>query len=182
MKAAVFIAAVFLIISCGSGNGPVRVSSMSMGSNADSDGNITDSGLNFLFQKALEPRRAADLINNIYFQGDCIFFNFTLDRPVKKEKISVVFSGPGGAASMPAERLEMHRNTVLGIPCSSYTVWGFSLVGSVLERFHMAELEGPAPADGYCCREIPLEISIEIDEPGGKVIERMSSKFKILYE
>jgi len=82
---------------------------------------------------------------------------------------------------MPAERLDVRRNTVLGIT-SSFTVYGFSLVGSILERFHKNELEGPPPADGYCCRDMPFEITLEIDDEQGSLRETMKSAFRIRYE
>jgi len=178
-SAAILTAAMILLVACG--GGPARVGSMLLGSDADRLGNITQTGLDYTFKKPANNRKAADLINSIYFQGDCIHFSFTLNRPAPSDKVSVTFSAPGGEQSMPAERLEVRRNTVLGIT-SSFMVYGFSLVGSILERFHKNELEGPPPADGYCCRDMPFEITLEIDDEQGSLRETMKSAFRIRYE
>jgi len=172
-KLALFAAAVLIIIYSGCSKGPLSVESLATGSELDIlHGTIEKSSLDFLFNQPKKAKTSADIFNFIYFEGDTICFSYTLSRRLFKKQAAVRFINPETGEAFPAERLEVYR----------YRVFGFSLVGSILEKFHKKGLQRPAPEDRYCCRPIPFIIEARFRDGEETITHRHQGTFKITYQ
>ena len=129
------------------------LSSVTFGSGLDTKGHINGKSLSFNFSAGDgEMRTVRDLFNFIYFEGDTLCFSLELNRPVKKGEISVAFRAPGKEMLFPAERLEVKE-------CQ---VWGFSLVGSLLENFYAASLTESLKGTAFQNKVIPFELIVAL--------------------
>lgn len=167
-----FAAIVLTIISSGCSKAPLSVESLTTGSELDIlHGTIEKSSLDFHFNQPKKPKTSADIFNFIYFEGDTICFSYTLSRRLFKKQAAVRFINPETGEAFPAERLEVYR----------YRVFGFSLTGSLLEKFYKNSLQGPAPEDRYCCRAIPFIIEARFRDGEETITHRHQGTFKITY-
>ncbi len=168
-----FIAAAALILmSPGCSKAPLSVESLATGSEVDTlHGTIEKKSLEFHFNHPKKLKTSADIFNFIYFEGDTICFSYTLTRRLFKKQAQVRFINPETNESFPAERLEVYR----------YRVFGFSLVGSILEKFYKNNLQKPAPEDYYCCRNIPFIIEARFQDGEETTTHRHQGTFKITY-
>ncbi len=169
------IAACLFLISFifnGCGGGPLKVESLDTGSDIDIlHGTIDNSSLSYSFPEPKKNRCSGDIFNHLYFEGDTLCFSYTLSRRLWKKQVSVKFINPANGMSFPAERIEVYR----------YRVFGFSLVGSLMEQFYKSELKKPAPADDYCCRDIPFIIEATFRDRGESVTHSHKGTFRIKY-
>ncbi len=165
LYAAAAVIPVFLASCAGNGEGV-------FGQSVSRAGVITDRSLVFTFAAPREKKKAKDVFNYLYFQGDTICFSYQFPRSVEKCGASAEFINPLTGARFRAERLEKTGNRL----------WGFSLVGSLLEKFFFAERDTPAPEDLYGGRDIPFAVDAELICPEEAVIRRTgNSSFRIQY-
>lgn len=166
-------AAVLIIISPGCSKAPLSVESLTTGSELDIlHGTIEQSSLDFHFNYPKKTRTSADIFNFIYFEGDTICFSYTLSQRLFKKQAVVRFINPETNEAFPAERIEVYR----------YRVFGFSLVGSILEKFYKKNLQGDPPEDRYCCRPIPFIIEARFRNGEETITHRHQGTFKITYQ
>ncbi len=166
-----------VVLSCSSS---LSLSPVTLGSKINQSGAVTDTSLTYSFTEYTGNGTVRDLFNHLYFQGDEIFFSFEINRTVSPEQISVRFCNADGTACLPAERVMILEKRSL-LSGSTSVVYGFSLVGSVLEAFNRRELKKPAPADRFCCRDIPLAVSVDVNHEGGKAVRRREGSLRINY-
>jgi hypothetical protein len=142
------------------------------GSSLSRNGEIDNPDLVFRFEKyEKQGARVRDLFNYIYFKGDMICFSFSLPGPVERERIAVRFINPADGMAYPAERCETQGNRV----------FGFSLAGSLLERFYRQRLEQPVPAGAFCCEDIPFVIELIVREGNRDVSLKNRHTLRIEY-
>jgi hypothetical protein len=151
-------------------SGNITVKAGEVGSALSGRGEITDESLDYVF-KPRHVRTVRDLFNNLYFQGDTLCFSFTFSGDVSGEDFRVSFVNPATGEAFPAERLEKYGDRV----------FGFSLVGTVMEQFFRERLNDTAPPDGFCCRDIPFEVALAERGTKGSTATRIKGAFQIRY-
>lgn len=117
-----------------------------------SNGKISHTDLNYRIKTYKENGKNRDLFDYIYFQGDNICFSFKFSKSVDKSDIKVIFSDPAGSWTFPSERTEFKDNRC----------YGFSLLGSLLEKQFSSLLDDPLLKEMFCCRKITFNIVVEI--------------------
>lgn len=151
-------------------SGKITIRAGEAGSVLSAGGEITDESLEYVFK----PRRVGtvrDLFNHLYFQGDTLCFSFTFSGDAADKDIRVSFMNPATGEAFPVERLEKYGNRV----------FGFSLVGTVMEQFFRARLNDAAPPDGFCCRDIPFEVALVACGAKENTATRIKGAFRIRY-
>ncbi len=141
------------------------------GSDLNSEGYISDKDLTYKFKEPKKKRYVRDLFNYIYFEGDTLCFSIAANEKLAERKIKIEFMNPATGKSRPAERIEIKQNMV----------YGFSLIGSILEEFFKDQLNDPIPERGFCCRDIPFIIKVTIENKGNILIYKFNGSFKIEY-
>lgn len=159
-----------LVLSCGSG--PLAVESVKTGSQVDIlYGTIENGNLTFTFPPPTKGRHTGDLFNHLYFEGDTLCFSYRLSRRLREKQARIRFINPSNGKAFPVERKEVYR----------YRVFGFSLVGSIMEKFYSSELQKPVPGHRYCCRDIPFILEATFRDRGEEITHRHGGHFRITY-
>lgn len=153
-------------------SGKLEIVSGELGSSLAGGGEIGNSSLEYRLKRFTGGTRNRDLFNAIYFQGDTLCFSFELTRRVGEEMVSVWFINPETGERYRAERIDMHEKRISG----------FSLLGSILESYYKQHLDAAIPRDAYCCKDIPVDVEITIDNTKNQVRKNMSGSFRIVYE
>ncbi len=136
-----------------------------------SNGEISHADLDYRIKVFKKNGKNRDLFDYIYFQGDNICFSFKFSKRIDKGKINVRFSDPSGAWTFPSERTEFKDNRC----------YGFSLLGTLLEKQFSSHLDTPLSKEMFCCRKITFNIVIEVVEE--KILRKFtfSRNFSIRY-
>jgi hypothetical protein len=142
-----------------------------LGSSLSPEGTIENASLVYRFHTFERGGKNRDLFNYLYFEGDTICFSFELEQQVDRSAIAVWFINPKTGNRFAAERVDL----------SARRVYGFSLLGTVMEDFYHEKLDGAIPADAYCCREIPLAVALIIQTPRKNEEKAVYGSFRILY-
>jgi hypothetical protein len=159
---------------CGPGvkNDEIQIIDAGLGSRISASGKISDSNLNFTFKKYKKAGISKDLFNYIYFEGDTICFSFLLSGEVDKKNVDVCFIDPHTGKNYSAERVDLYKNRVSG----------FSLAGSILEKFNSDSLNRRIPKNMYCCNDIPFQVRIIIKHGNSDIQSIITGAFRIEYE
>ena len=88
------------------------------------------------------------------------------------EAVSVWFINPETGKRYRAERIDIFEKRISG----------FSLLGTILENYYKEILDAAIPPDAFCCRNIPLDIEISIDNEKNQLRKNLSGSFRIVYE
>ncbi len=157
-------------LACGENR--LRIESGRTGARVSMTGEIEDERLVYHFPEYRRGGRVRDLFNYIYFRGDTVCFSFELSRKIARPVIAVSFVDVQSGAEFEAERVEIYNKKI----------FGFSLVGSLLERFFSNRLDAAIPHDRYCCRPIPFELRFRVRERDGATLEQsLRGAFTIEY-
>jgi hypothetical protein len=149
-----------------------REKGIHLGQEIHADGAIKTRGLDYHFKPAPSAQTPRQLFNRFYFQGDTICFSMDAGRNLHGCRVTARFSDPASGRSFPAERLEI----------SGSRVWGFSLVGSLMDGFFRDELDAPLPPSRYEGRRIPFAVEIDLDcREGGPARYTVNGSFSIGY-
>ncbi len=155
------------LIGCGAREGTI-----SLGQEVRADGAIKTRGLDFHFKPAPAAQTPRQLFNRFYFQGDTICFSMDAGRGLHGCRVAARFTDPASGRSFPAERLEI----------SGSRVWGFSLVGSLMDGFFRHELDAQLPPGHYEGRRVPFAVEIDLDcREGGPAHYTANGSFSIGY-
>ena len=92
-----------------------------------------------------------------------------------------MFINPRTGQGYAAERLEYKKNNGL-FASPGITVYGFSLIGSLLEKFHSGDLEKPIPPGALCCRPEPVIIRIVVKDRKKELSKEIETSFTITYK
>ncbi|TAL33911.1 MAG: hypothetical protein EPN93_12820 [Spirochaetes bacterium] len=168
---AAVLAALVVMLACGGDRGVPSLGEGRLGSRLATGGDIADSTLVYTFRPYTRGGTVKDLFNFFYFEGDTVCFSFPLTGGAAHGAVKAVFVDSARGISVEAERLEVVEGKI----------YGFSLVGSLMEKFFHAELAAPAPGDGYSCKDIPFEVRCTIELPGGAQERRLKGAFRIEY-
>ena len=161
---------ILLFSSCK--DGPLAVGKITTGSQVNIlDGTMEEKSLEFFFKEPKKQNTSSDIFNFIYFEGDTLCFSYTLTQRLYKSQAAVFFINPQTGEAFPVERLEVYR----------YRIYGFTLVGSILEKFYHPELKKKPPADKWCCREIPFIIEARFRNRDESITHRHRGSFRITY-
>jgi hypothetical protein len=136
-----------------------------------SNGEIIDTSLEYRIKRYQKGGKYRDLFDYIYFQGDNICFSFKFSDRIDNKKITVNFSHPSSGLIFPAERID-----IIGNRC-----FGFSLLGSVLEKLFENQLDINVNSEMFCCREIKFEIIVEVREENKSRRYNFPGRFSIKY-
>ena len=163
-------ACIVLLPSCA--DRELRVVSREAGQDITREGRIADRSLVFAFPPYRRGGTCRDLFNYLYFKGDTLCFSFRLSRRIEGRAVAAAFIEPATGRRFSAERLETHGDTV----------WGFSLVGSLMEKFHDTRLGDAVSEGAFCCREIPFMVELSMPgKEGDTTTARIESSFRIEY-
>ncbi len=136
-----------------------------------SNGKITDTSLAFRIKKYRKGGKNQDLFDYIYFQGDNLCFSFKFSQRTDPEKITVKFSHPVSGLTFPAERIDIIDNRC----------FGFSLLGSLLEKLYEDLLDNKVSIEMFCCRKIKFDIIVEVVKDNKPRTYRFPESFSIKY-
>lgn len=160
-----FYASALFIFGC---SGQFRIDSIDMGSSIDRFGHIENPSLDYTFNYK-GTGRFGDLYNYFYFEGDTVCFSIDFSKNISGN-VKVYFIDPRTNIKVEAERTEKEK----------YRVWGFSLVGSLLESFNSKTLnENPNSPDRKIIQN--FELYIEAEENGQVITQKMGKLFSVRY-
>lgn len=165
-----FFFIILVIISCaGKTEG---VSDFQTGQNFNpSTGEIIEANLQFKIKKYTKGGKNHDLFNYIYFLGDNICFSFKFSDRIDNKKITVKFYHPDSGLIFPVERTDIIDNRC----------FGFSLLGSVLEKIYESLLDNEIASDMFCCKDIKIKIIVEVVEKKKVMKYKFPVRFRINY-
>ncbi len=126
---------------------PLKIVSAECGSSVSMTGAIANTSLTYTFTPCKHCRSPKDLCNYIYFQGDTLCFSIQCNQNIEKALITAYFENTVTHATYKAERIEKIKNTV----------YGFSLVGSLLEIIYFGNIK-----KNYFFETISLPFTIHI--------------------
>lgn len=149
-----------------------RLTSHGFGQEITRGGRIVNGSAVFEFPAYRRGGTNRDLFNYLYFKGDTLCFSFEFSHNVERLEASAAFIDPATGKRFPAERLEKSGNII----------WGFSLVGSLMEKFHEGSLNGTIPANAFCCADIPYAVEVTVAGKAGDIhVARKESSFRVEY-
>jgi hypothetical protein len=161
---------ILLLFSCS--DAAFRLKSHGFGQEITRAGKITNGSTVFSFPVYARGGTNRDLFNYLYFKGDTLCFSFRFSHNVEGRAVAAAFIDPVTGQRFPAERLEKSGNTV----------WGFSLAGSLMEKFQGGRLDGAIPANAFCCANIPFAVEVTVAGREGDILTaRKESSFRIEY-
>ena len=150
MRRIIFTALMVLFISgCGAGQ-PV------IGSLVTREGRITDVSTVYRFKPVKNDDTVRKLFADIYFAGDTVCFSLNGMNHVDPEQVKAVYTHIPTGITMEAERIERTGDRL----------WGFALVGSLLEAFYRGDLTANGNAWRERGKQIPLRLTISIPGKG----------------
>jgi len=151
--------------------GEPAVVEMATGQSLTPDGEVINTSHRYVFKKPSRPGTLRDLYNHIYFLGDTLCFSLRLNRPLKSPTIHAVIRDPRSGVEAEVERLET----------AGKRVYGFSLIGSILENFHRGSMDKKADISSWEGRRVPCVFEIRIVE-GPKVLNKnINTHFEITF-
>jgi len=156
---------------CTCSSSEIRIESVSVGSDIMSDGSVKDAPLMYGFKRLNSGKTVRDLFNYIYFKGDTVCFSLELNRKIPVQSVKAWFVNPLNKRALAVERLESRGERI----------FGFSLVGSILEWIYQNNLDDKIPPDSYGSSPIPMKIRIEIKTGQKKISSEKDCTFKIFY-
>jgi hypothetical protein len=143
-----------------------KADSSGLGASFSKTGIITEKSTDFTFhyEKAGKIR---DLCNFIYFEGDTLCFSVDFSHDV--EDVTAYFTNPATGKKYRAERIEKLRSRV----------YGFSLVGSILEEFLHDSLDAPIPPDRTIV--VPFSVTVEVTCSGRSAAKETKGKLSVRF-
>ncbi len=156
----ILAAAITFLPAAGCGPGEFGIRSHSFGKNITTRGEATEGPLSYTFRPFRCGGTGRDLFNFLYFEGDTLCFSVEFSEPLTNARAEAWFVNPKTGRRYRAERLEI----------SGTILWGFSLVGSLMEKFYAEMSAKPLPPGNFCCRKIPFELHVALRKPGRKII------------
>jgi len=160
------IAAVsFLFVSC---SREFKADSITLGSNVSGKGLISETNTSYTFSFD-KTGTMKDLFNYIYFEGDTVCFSADFTQDISGEP-SAFFIDPATGVKIKAERIEKLKSRV----------YGFSLVGSLLEHFMQKQLDEKIPASGRTIIQ-PYIIRVEASNGNTSAVQEIKGSFTVRY-
>jgi len=160
--------ALVLLVAASGCSHEFRLTGVSAGSTLSPKGLVTEKSLSYSFDYKKQGK-FSDLCNFIYFEGDTVCFSFDFSDDIDGTA-KVYFINPATKKRILAERIEILRSRV----------YGFSLVGSLLEHFNPERLDNPAPKDIRIMKQ-PFILHIELEQKGRIYTEEKSDEFVVKY-
>ena len=161
----IVIACVCAAVLCGCSR-EFTADSSALGSSFSKTGIITEKSTGFTFRYE-KGGRIRDLCNFIYFEGDTLCFS--VDFSMDVDEASAYFINPATGKKYRAERIEKIRSRV----------YGFSLVGSVLEEFLHDSLDKPIPAERSIV--LPFSVTVEASRGGRRALKETSGTLSVRF-
>ena len=165
MKKLVILFTLAIITGC-SFNNDIKTGSM-----IDRNGTITDRSTSYTFQGVHADSTVKRLFADIYFKGDMLCFSVNGMGNISLHDITVTYVHPPSGHVFKAERLEKNGSCI----------WGFSLIGSLLEAFFPDELYFPAAELSCKGKDIPVVVKMEWKNMGKTISREKSLSFHITY-
>lgn len=135
------------------------------------EGHITDHSTVYTFSDLRKNRQIRQLFNDIYFKGDMLCFSLSRMDNISGNDVSVTFIHQPTGRTVGAERIEK----------SGSVIWGFSLVGSVLEAFFPDEPASPADTWKERDIDIPVLIRVEYSHEKARVKREKNLMIRVRY-
>ena len=151
--------------------GEPEIVNTSTGQGLDPSGEILKTSKVYRFPVPSKKGTVRDLFNHIYFEGDTLCFNVTLNRDVTNSPVSVHMRNPISGVATEVERLEVLDNRV----------YGFSLVGSILEDFFALRLNENADISQWDGKQVPCDIYVHIKMGDVNIHEKISTSFQLTF-
>ncbi len=140
-----------------------------LGSRLSASGMISDTSLKFHFSPRTLKGTEKDFFNFIYFEGDTVCFSFSRREGEHVSVEGVEFIRSDRRYSCRVERLEIRESRI----------YGFSLVGSLLECFYRERLREAFEPGDWKNRDIPFILEISIKKNGVPMRRVLYSSFRI---
>lgn len=167
------IAVLLLVFLCMSGCTPAdpAVVSTATGQGLDPSGEIIKTSEIYRFDLPSKKGTVRDLFNYIYFEGDTLCFNVTLNRELENSPVSAHVRNPETGIQTEVERLEVLDNRV----------YGFSLVGSILEDFFASRLTEKTDISQWDGKQVPCDIYVHIKMGDVNIHEKISTSIQLTF-
>lgn len=165
-KMALVLVWLFLFTACA--DKPLKVINAECGSSVSMKGAIANNSLTFAFKPCTHCRSLRDVCNYIYFQGDTLCFSVECNQDIESATITAYFENPATRTTYKAERIEKVTKTV----------YGFSLVGSLLETIFWKEII----INGFSKTiKLPFAIHVTIEHQNHKVHRTISDTLYVQF-
>ncbi len=132
---------------------------------------LEDTNTIFRFKEPGALNVGKDLFNYLYFEGDTLGFYVLVSGDIKIKKAEAVIINPINNSSFHAERIDIKNNKV----------FGFTLLGTIMENFYREKINLPVPRDRFCCSYIDYAVDIIISGETENINMRINGKFRIEY-
>jgi hypothetical protein len=154
----------FLIIACT--NNPLKIIKTECGSSVSMNGTIANASLVYTFKLCTHCRSLKDICNYIYFQGDTLCFSIQCNQNIESATVTAYFENPTTHTTYKAERIEKVTTTV----------YGFSLIGSLLEKIFRDDICNTHNVKTF---KLPFVIHVTIEKQNQKVHHTFSDTFYV---
>jgi len=156
----------FLFTSCADKS--LKVINAECGSSVSINGTISNNSLTYTFKPCTHCRSLKDICNYIYFQGDTLCFSIQCNQDIESATITAYFENPVTHSTYKAERIEKMKKTV----------YGFSLVGSLLETIFWKDINTNNFSKTV---KHPFVIHVTIEKQNHKVHHKLSDTLYIQF-
>lgn len=156
----------FLFIACS--QKPLKIVNAECGSSVLMNGTIANSSLTYTFKPCTHCRSLKDVCNYIYFQGDTLCFSIQCNQNIELATVTAYFENPITHITYKAERIEKIATTV----------YGFSLIGSLLEKIFRDDM---STTHNFKAFKLPFVIHVTIEKQHQKVHHTFSDTLYIQF-
>jgi len=156
----------FLFTACA--DKPLKVINAECGSSVSISGAIANNSLTYTFKPCTHCRSLKDVCNYIYFQGDTLCFSIQCNKNIEPATITAYFENPKTHKTYKAERIETMKKTV----------YGFSLVGSLLETIFWEDIKKHG---FFKTVKLPFVIHVTIEHQNQKVHHTLSNTLTVQF-
>ncbi|MCX8123941.1 MAG: hypothetical protein N3F66_07220 [Spirochaetes bacterium] len=147
---------------------PLQIVSARCGSSVAMNGAIVNTSLTYTFNPCTHCRSWKDICNYIYFQGDTVCFSIQCNQNIEHAVITAYFENPLTHTTYKAERIEKIKNTV----------YGFSLVGSLMEKIFFDTINA---RHLFTTMALPFSVHINIALHNKKVHYALSDTIQLQF-
>lgn len=161
------LSGLFIVTACT--DKPLKITNAACGSSVLMNGAIANTSLTYTFKPCKHCRSLKDICNYIYFQGDTLCFSIQCNQNIESATVTAYFENPATHTTYKTERIEKVKKTI----------YGFSLVGSLLENIYREEInKNPC----FKAVKLPFVIHVTIDNQNQKIYHTISDTLQIQFD
>lgn len=123
------------------------IKKIEFGSNLNNNGKIIEDSIEYNINLNSNYKDISDFCNFVYFEGDTFCFSLTPTKLISESEISAYYKIKGKEKKHSVERIGFYKKRI----------YGFSLIGSILEYYFEENLD-----DSFIISGIPEKYDIEL--------------------